>query len=220
MCAWKREMAIGKSKSKKIRAIQFKSVIKYEQFFSTAGFLSFVCLLSWIGKTLQNFLLPQIEIYRGIFILKIFNWFVVQMVSTTSFTFLLDVLKLPIQDEMDFIHAKRHRSRGTKGPPWKDFCLRLGLHCARFHESGIFCWHQIFLSCSRTVAWISSDCYWLEVKTTRSNRMKFGWNSGPGVHANPPRWGLKIGCKCPPRDNAKIVFSSKWATNTIFLGNL
>ena len=55
-------MAIGKSKSKKIRAIQFKSVIKYEQFFSTAGFLSFVCLLSWIGKTLQNFYLPQIEI--------------------------------------------------------------------------------------------------------------------------------------------------------------
>ena len=31
-------------------------------FLALQGFLSFVCLLSWIGKTLQNFLLPQIEI--------------------------------------------------------------------------------------------------------------------------------------------------------------
>ena len=111
------------------------------------------------------------------------------MVSATSFTFLLDVSKLPIQDEMDFIHAKRHRSRGTKGPPWKNFCLRLGLHCARFHESGTFCWHQIFLSCSLTVAWISSDCYWLEVKTTRSNRMKFGLHAQVFVsEIKTPRW--------------------------------
>ena len=111
------------------------------------------------------------------------------MVSATSFTFLLDVSKLPIQDEMDFIHAKRHRSRGTKGPPWKDFCLRLGLHCARFHESGTFCWHQVFLSCSRTVAWISSDCYWLEVETTRSNRMKFGLHAQVfGSEIKTPRW--------------------------------
>ena len=125
------------------------------------------------------------------------------MVSTTSFTFLLDVLKLPIQDEMDFIHAKRHRSRGTKGPPWKDFCLRLGLHCARFHESGTFCWHQIFLSCSRTVAWISSDCYWLEVKTTRSNRMKFG----AGRSCKPPKVGLKNRMQMPhPGTTPKLYF--------------
>ena len=32
---------------------------------------------------------------------------------------------------------------------------------------------------------------------------------GPGVHTKTPRWGLKIGCKWPTRENTKIAVSSK-----------
>ena len=32
---------------------------------------------------------------------------------------------------------------------------------------------------------------------------------GPGVYTKTPRWGLKIGCKWPTRDNTKIAVSSK-----------
>ena len=60
-----------------------------------------------------------------------------------------------IQNTIDFIHTKRRtRRRGNKGSPSKNFCLRLGLHCATYHESGTFCRHQSFFSCLCADVWI------------------------------------------------------------------
>ena len=116
-----------------------------------------------------------------------------------------------------------------------DQYLRLWLFSLLVYQSPYYAWLSVFSQLLQLDPNLIGEFVWLAT-TDKSRTQKYGsvnskrahppsgicrafvilfWKSykcptvGPGVHTKTPRWGLKIGCKWPTRDNTKIAVSSK-----------